>query len=65
MTRKKAFKPGQGYTRKDRDDVSDNPEWTRASVKASVPFIEAFPDLAASIKRSRTEVELGLKKARR
>lgn len=53
MTRKKAFKPGKGYTHKDWAEVSDNPEWTKASVAASVPFAKALPQLDEAIKRSR------------
>ncbi len=53
MTRKKVFKPGKGYTGKDWSDVSDNPEWTKASVTASMPFSTALPKLSENIKRSR------------
>jgi uncharacterized protein (DUF4415 family) len=50
MTRKKGFKPGKGYSRKDWDDVSDNPAWTS---KASVPFSTVLPELGEAIRRSR------------
>lgn len=58
MTQKKkkpttAFEPGKGYTREDWDAVSDNPEWTKADMSKSKGFAEAFPELDASIKRSR------------
>lgn len=52
MTKRK-FTPGRGYTRKDWDAVSDNPEVTRAQIAKGKPFAEAFPDLMESIKRSR------------
>ena len=53
MTRKKTYGPGRGYRKQDWDEVSDNPEWTAADVKAAKPFAKAFPDLAESIKRAR------------
>jgi uncharacterized protein (DUF4415 family) len=51
--RQKSFKPGQGYTRKDWDDVSDNPEWTKEDFAKAKPFAEVFPELAASIRKGR------------
>jgi uncharacterized protein (DUF4415 family) len=45
--------PGRGYTRKDWDAVSDNPEVTGEQVAKGKPFGEAFPDLMESIKRTR------------
>lgn len=39
------------FTKRDLAAVSDNPEWTKADVKAAKPFTETFPDLAASIRR--------------
>jgi len=55
MTKRKQaeFKEGRGYTRKDWDDVSDNPQWTEEELKAARPFAEIFPELAENIKRSR------------
>ena len=49
----KEFQPGRGYTKEDWDEVSDNPEWTEEDFKQAKPFAEVFPDLAASIARSR------------
>jgi uncharacterized protein (DUF4415 family) len=42
-----------GYSRKDLRDVSDNPELTKADFARAKPFAEAFPDLAASIRKGR------------
>ena len=39
------------YTQADWDAVSDNPELTAADFARAVPFDQAFPDLAKSIKR--------------
>lgn len=39
------------YTKADLAAVSDNPEWTVADFAAAVPFDQAFPDLAATIRR--------------
>lgn len=50
---RKEFEPGRGYTKKDWDEVSDNPEMTEAEIKVLRPFADAFPDLADSIKRAR------------
>ena len=50
---KKVFKPGQGYTRQDWDEVGDNPEWTKEDFAAAKPFAEVFPELAASIRKER------------
>jgi uncharacterized protein (DUF4415 family) len=47
--RQKSFKPGQGYTRKDWDDVQ-SPELTDEQMAKAKPFAEAFSDLAASIR---------------
>ncbi|MDB5619947.1 BrnA antitoxin family protein [Tardiphaga sp.] len=49
---KKAFKPGQGYTRQDREDVQ-SPELTDEQLAEMRPFAEVFPELAASIRRGR------------
>ncbi len=43
----------RGYTQADIDDVSDNPEITLEEMSRAKPFAEAFPDLAASIRRVR------------
>lgn len=51
MTRQ--FTKGRGYTRKDWDAVSDNPEISEKQIAKGKPFAEAFPDLMESIKRSR------------
>src|SRR6266446_3136436 len=48
--RQKSFKPGQGYTRKDWDDVQ-SPELTAGEMAKAKPFAKAFPELAASIRR--------------
>ncbi|QCI65293.1 BrnA antitoxin family protein [Phreatobacter stygius] len=53
MTKGKAFKPGQGYSQQDWDEVSDSPELTEAEIRAARPFAEAFPDLAESVRRTR------------
>ena len=47
------FVPGQGYTREDWDEVSDNPEWTQEEFDRAKPFAEVFPELAESIRRTR------------
>ncbi|BBD00325.1 MULTISPECIES: BrnA antitoxin family protein [Sphingobium] len=41
----------QAYTQADADAVADNPEWTKEDFARAVPFNEAFPDLAATIRR--------------
>jgi uncharacterized protein (DUF4415 family) len=46
------FKPGQGYTRKDWDDVQ-SPELTADQMSKAKPFAEVFPELAASIRKGR------------
>jgi hypothetical protein len=40
-----------GYSRKDWRDVSNNPELTRTDFASAKPFAEAFPDLAASVRK--------------
>ena len=42
-----------GYSQKDLRDVSDNPELTKADFARAKPFAEAFPNLAASIRKGR------------
>jgi uncharacterized protein (DUF4415 family) len=49
----KIYEPGHGFTREDSDEVSDNPELTKEQLEAMRPFAEVFPDLAASVKRTR------------
>lgn len=53
MTKPKGFEEGQGYSKADWEDVSENPEWTEQDFAAARPFAEVFPDLAESIRRSR------------
>jgi uncharacterized protein (DUF4415 family) len=48
----KPFKSGQGYTRKDWDDVQ-SPELTDEQIAKARPFAEVFPELAASIRKGR------------
>jgi uncharacterized protein (DUF4415 family) len=48
----KPFKPGQGYTGKDWDDVQ-SPELTAEQIAKARPFAEVFPELAASIRKGR------------
>lgn len=48
----KTFKPGQGFSRKDWDDV-ESPELTAEDFAKAKPFAEVFPELAASIRRGR------------
>src|SRR6266699_135842 len=48
----KSFKSGQGYTRQDWDDVQ-SPELTAEEMAKAKPFAQAFPELAASIRRGR------------
>jgi uncharacterized protein (DUF4415 family) len=50
--RQESFKPSQGYTRKDWDDV-ESPELTNEQIAKAKPFAEVFPELAASIRRGR------------
>ncbi|MBT1156204.1 BrnA antitoxin family protein [Aminobacter anthyllidis] len=52
-TLQKKFEPGHGYTKKDWDEVSDNPEWTAEELQSAKPFAEVFPELAESIRRAR------------
>jgi uncharacterized protein (DUF4415 family) len=51
--RQKSFKPGRGYTKEDWDAVCDSPELTAEDFANAKPFQEAFPELAASIRRAR------------
>ena len=52
MGKVQKFKPGQGYTRKDWDDVQSS-ELTDEQMAKAKPFAEVFPDLAASIRKGR------------
>lgn len=49
----KEFVPGRGYTKEDWDEVSDNPPLTDEELASMRPFAEVFPELAASIQRTR------------
>jgi uncharacterized protein (DUF4415 family) len=49
---RKAFNPGQGFTKKDRDDVQ-SPELTTEQMAQMRPFAEVLPKLAASIRKGR------------
>lgn len=53
LKQKPDFAAGRGYTRKDWDEVSDNPQWSAEDFAKARPFREVFPDLAASIDRAR------------
>jgi uncharacterized protein (DUF4415 family) len=57
------FKPDQGFSREDWDAVSDNPKWTKADMAKSTSFAQAFPELDASIKRSRGRPAIAQPKA--
>jgi uncharacterized protein (DUF4415 family) len=50
--RQKSFKPGQGYSKQDWDDVQ-SPELSAEETAKAKPFAEALPKLAASIRRGR------------
>lgn len=62
-TKRKSFKQGEGYSKQDWDDVSDNPAWTKAEIAKSKSFGELFPALDASIKRSRGRPTVATPKA--
>jgi hypothetical protein len=47
------FRSGKGYSRKDWDAVSDNPELTDEQLSKAKPFAKALPELATSIRRGR------------
>jgi len=40
-----------GYTQADLDEVSDNPELTAEDIANAVPFAQAFPELAKTIRK--------------
>jgi uncharacterized protein (DUF4415 family) len=46
-------KKARGYSKKDLRDVSNNPELTKSDFVRAKPFAQAFPDLAASLRRRR------------
>jgi hypothetical protein len=50
MGKQKSFKPGQGYTKADWDDVQ-SPELTDGQMAKAKPFAEVFPELAASTRK--------------
>ena len=41
----------KAYTKADLAAVSDNPEWSADDLAAAVPFDQAFPAFAATIRR--------------
>jgi uncharacterized protein (DUF4415 family) len=43
----------KGYSARDLREVSDNPKWTKEDFAKARPFVEVFPELAASIRRGR------------
>ena len=43
----------KGYSARDLREVSDSPEWTKKDFAKAIPFAEALPDLAASIRQGR------------
>jgi uncharacterized protein (DUF4415 family) len=43
----------RGFSARDLREVSDNPEWTKKDFAQAKPFAEAFPELAASIRKGR------------
>jgi uncharacterized protein (DUF4415 family) len=52
MKKQKSFKPGQGYTKADWDDVQ-SPELTDEQMAKAKPFAKVFPELAASTRKRR------------
>ena len=53
MPKAKTKRHKPGYTKADLKAVSDNPEWTKEDFARARPFSEMFPEMHASIKRSR------------
>ncbi len=49
----KAAALARGYAKADMDDVANSPEFTAEEMAAAKPFAEAFPELAASVRRAR------------
>jgi uncharacterized protein (DUF4415 family) len=58
MPKAKTGRSRPGYTKADIKAVSDNPEWTKEDFARARPFGEVFPELHASIKRSRGRPKL-------
>jgi uncharacterized protein (DUF4415 family) len=50
--RQKSFKPGQGYTRQDWNNV-ESPELTDEQIAKAKPFADVFPELAVAIRKGR------------
>lgn len=53
MSTSKTGRSKRVYTKADLKAVSNNPEWTKEDFARAKPFRDVFPDLNASIKRSR------------
>jgi uncharacterized protein (DUF4415 family) len=53
MSISKTSRSKHGYTKADLKAVSDTPEWTKEDSARARPFRDVFPNLHASIKRSR------------
>jgi len=53
MPKAKTRRNKPGYTKADIKVVSENPEWTKEDFAQARPFSEVFPEMHASIKRSR------------
>ena len=43
----------KAYTKKDLEEVLDNPKWTEKDIARAKPFAAMFPELAASYRRAR------------
>lgn len=48
------FPPGRGYSKRDWDEVSDNPELTEEEMRMARPFADVFPQLAEHLWRRRS-----------
>ncbi|MGA2994193.1 BrnA antitoxin family protein [Bradyrhizobium sp.] len=46
-------KKARGYSKRDLQDVSNNPELTKSDFARARPFSEVFPDLSASLRKGR------------
>ena len=53
MAKAKTGRSKADYTKADLKAVSNHPEWSRKDFARAKPFSEVFPELHASIKRSR------------
>ena len=51
MPKRLSNKKKTPYTAADMRAVSDNPPWTKQDFAKARPFVEAFPDLARTIRR--------------